>query len=42
MSITFCHTEKEIKKKRLEKIDLQCVTISLITIGVTVLKRSDL
>ena len=33
MSITFCHTENEMKEKRLKKTDLQCVTISLITIG---------
>ena len=33
MSTTFCHTEKEMKKKRLEKTDLQCAVISLITIS---------
>ena len=34
MSIIFCHTEKEIKKKELRKIDLQCVIISLVIIGI--------
>ena len=32
MSTTFCCTEKEIKKKKLEKADLQCAVISLIII----------
>ena len=34
MSITFYYTEKEMKKKKLEKIDLQCAVISLITISI--------
>ena len=33
MSITFCHTEKETKKKKLKKINLQYAVISLIIIG---------
>ena len=33
MSTTFYHTEKEIKEKKLEKVNLQCVAISLITIS---------
>ena len=33
MSTTFCHTEKEIKEKKLRKADLQCVIISLVTIN---------
>ena len=32
MSMTFCHTEKETKEKKLEKADLQCV-ITLIIIN---------
>ena len=32
MSTTFYHTEKEIKKKRLEKTDLQCAVTSLVII----------
>ena len=32
-SITFYFTEKEMKKKKLEKTDLQCAVISLITIS---------
>ena len=33
MSTIFCCTEKETKKKKLEKADLQCAVISLIIIG---------
>ena len=32
MSTTFYYTEKEIKKKRLEKTDLQCAVTSLVII----------
>ena len=33
MSITFYYTEKEIKKKELEKVNLQCIITSLVIIG---------
>ena len=36
MSITFCHTGKEMKEKGLEKTDLQCAATSLAIIGMRV------
>ena len=36
ISMTFYCTEKEIKKKELEKTDLQCAVISLITIDMCI------